>query len=259
MKTFSIKQSFKSAYATLMARKALYFSATLVAGVIVIILSKISDAKSDAISSIGSIALLVFQFVITAGATQFILKDFRKENVTYNDFLPSNVVLSRYVKTVLRFLLKLLPFILVIVGSMLLLGFNLFSKPVFVIAIISTILVSVSAGILVFYIIKYYFFSYISIEKEVSPKEALDQAQELSKGNRAKIFKLMLLIGVLNFLGGVSLIGWIFTAPISMLVVAHVYKSLTGENVSMSEEVPKDAEVVAPSSPTETEQVESAS
>ena len=259
MKTFSIKQSFKKAYKSLMERKALYFGATLVAGLIVIVLGEMSDSHTTVVNTLGSIALVVFQFIITAGATQFILKDFRKENVTYNDFLPTNSVLKRYIKALLKLFVKLLPFILVAIASVLLVLSGVFGTTNFVVTIVSTFGIGVATILIIYYIIKYYFFSYISIEKSISAKEVMTEAEMMSNGNRLKLLLVMIIVGMLNFVGGITFIGWIFTAPISMLMVAHIYMALKGENVAMAEETPKAEEVIAPISPAETEQVESAS
>lgn len=223
--TFTFKKLFKDAYATLMAKKLLYFGVTIICVVVLMLLDKISQSYSVVVSTIGTIAMILLQFLIAIGSTQFILKDLKKESVTYNDFLPTNQVVIRYAKTTLRFLLKMLPFIVLIMASFLGGAWGVFGGKG-VIALVSGVVLAVSMGGALYLIIKYYFFGYIVIEEVISSKDALIRAREITEGNMWKLFALMFLVGILNFLGGVTFIGWIFTMPFSMILVGHVYLAI---------------------------------
>lgn len=225
MQLFSYKQIFKSAYATLMGRKVLYFGVTIISVVVLMLLDKLSQSYSVVMSTVGTIASIVLQFLISVGAIHFILKDLRKENVTYNDFLPPNQVVVRYLKTTLRFLLKLLPLALLLGASMLGGAWGVFGGKG-LIALISGILLVVLMLCILYYIIRYYFFGYIVVEEVISSKDALIRAREMTHGRMWKLCGLMLVVGILNFLGGVTFIGWIFTLPLSMIMIGHVYMIL---------------------------------
>lgn len=224
---FSYKQLFKDSYATLMARKLLYFGVTIVCVVILMMLDRLSQSPSVPISTLGTIALIVLQFLIAVGSTQFILKDLRKESVTYADFFPSNQVLVRYIKTTLRFILKLLPFGILLMASILGGAWGIFGGKG-AIALVSGVVLICALLVIIFLIIKYYFFGYIVVEEVISSKDALIRARELTKGHIWKLCGLMIVVGVLNFLGGVTFIGWIFSMPFSMILVGHVYMAVKG-------------------------------
>ncbi len=225
MQSFTLKQLFKKSYETLMGRKVLYFGVTIICVVILMMLDKLSQSYSVVTSTIGTIALILFQFLIAIGSTQFILRDIKKESVTYNDFFPSNEVLIRYAKTTLRFLLKLLPIIAVLMISMLGGAWGIFGGKG-VLALVSGVVLAVASVCAVYFIVKYYFFGYIIVEEVISSKDALTRAREMTKGKMWKLFGLMLLVGFLNFLGGITFIGWVFTMPFSMILVGHVYSIL---------------------------------
>ncbi len=240
MNTFSIKDLFKKAYTTIMKRKALYFSVTFVVGIVVIMLDKISQSHSVLISLFGVLVLTLLHFLIAVGSIHFILKDLKGESVTYNDFLPSNQILIRYLKTLLRFILKLLPMILLIIGAIVG-GAGSILAGSGVVGVLSGIVLVCASVCILCLVIKYYFFGYVTVEENISAKDAIKKAGDISKENRWKLFWLMVVVGLLNLLGGVTLIGWIFTMPFSMIVVGYAYMALKNtptENIP-TEHTPK--------------------
>lgn len=255
MKTFDIKQSFKSALNTLKARKGLYLGATVLIGIVLMALDSMSKSHSAIVGFVGALALIAMQFVVTAGSMNFILKDIKKESVTYNDFLPPNQTLARYIKAVLRFLLKLLPFgLLAALAGIGGVGIAIFSGNM-IAGIISVCVLIVAAVFATKLIITYYFFGYISIEETISSKDSLAKAKALSDGNRWKLLGFLILVGFINLLGGITFIGWIFTVPITMIATGYVYTSLKGISVNAPHSIDTEkVEVVSVESTPEKEE-----
>ena len=231
MKTFSIKQSFKDAYKTLLQKKALYFGVTFIVGIVLMILDKMSQSHSVFVGLVGFLGMVGIQFVVSVGSINFILKDIKKEPATYNDFLPTNEVLIKYLKALVRFLLVILPYVIVMVVAVIagaggVLGSN------GTLAVVASIVFLVGLALALKCLIRYYFFGYVVVDSGASPKEALERARKISDGKMWKLLALMMVMGFLNFLGGITLVGWIFTVPLSMIAVGYVYNSLKDTSVS---------------------------
>lgn len=104
----------------------------------------------------------------------------------------------------------------------------------FVIAsIIYAILVGVGFILLivpgVIFGIKYHFYSYLIVDKNMGPLEALKKSGEITKGAKWQLFLLGLACGLVNLVGLLALgIGLLITVPVTMLAYAHVYRKLLG-------------------------------
>jgi len=82
--------------------------------------------------------------------------------------------------------------------------------------------------------IKYQFFTYFIVDKNVGPIEALKRSSEITRGAKWDLFLFGLLLGFINFLGVLCLvIGLLVTFPITMVASAFVYRKLLShiENV----------------------------
>ena len=88
---------------------------------------------------------------------------------------------------------------------------------------------------------------YIVIEEHIKPIKALKKSVALTKGHRMKIFECVFAAILLNIAGALCLlVGLLFTAPLTLIAFAVIYKKLasgpvTEEEVSSGEEI-----VVAP-------------
>lgn len=80
---------------------------------------------------------------------------------------------------------------------------------------------------------------FIAIEKDLKPMAALKESKRITKGNRWKLFGFFVIMTLINILGFICLVvGVLFTAPLTALTLAVIYKKL-------SEQGP-DAVVVTP-------------
>lgn len=114
-------------------------------------------------------------------------------------------------------------------------------KDKFIPYVIGTIYYSliVFAGIILLIIpgiiwaIRYQFYSYLIIDKGMSPKEALVKSKEMTKGKTLKLLGFGIILFLINLLGVLALVVGLFVSiPVSMLAIALAYKKLLGEGVT---------------------------
>jgi uncharacterized membrane protein len=78
--------------------------------------------------------------------------------------------------------------------------------------------------------IKYQYFSYLILDKNLGPLEAIKKSGEITMGNKGKLFGLGILLGLINVAGAICLlIGLFATIPTTMVAMAYVYRKLMGE------------------------------
>lgn len=71
------------------------------------------------------------------------------------------------------------------------------------------------------------FTKYLVVDRKLGPVEALKESWRITKGHRLKLLGFVVLIMVLNIAGAVALlVGLLVTIPLTMLVMAHVYRTL---------------------------------
>ncbi len=80
---------------------------------------------------------------------------------------------------------------------------------------------------------------FLVIEKNMSPIEALKESARLTKGSRVKILLLGLALIGLAILGMIPLmLGLLVVSPLSMLALAHAYRTLSGGALVKAEAAP---------------------
>lgn len=67
---------------------------------------------------------------------------------------------------------------------------------------------------------------FIIADKEISPIAALKQSALLTRGVKFQLFKLGLILGLLNIVGVLLIVGFFITVPVSMFTMVYVYKKL---------------------------------
>jgi uncharacterized membrane protein len=78
--------------------------------------------------------------------------------------------------------------------------------------------------------IKYQFFSFLIVDKKLSPLEAIKKSGEITSGNKSKLFWLGIMFLLINIAGAICLlIGLFATIPTTMVAMAYVYRKLMGE------------------------------
>ncbi|OIP57646.1 MAG: hypothetical protein COX79_01575 [Candidatus Levybacteria bacterium CG_4_10_14_0_2_um_filter_36_16] len=89
--------------------------------------------------------------------------------------------------------------------------------------------------------IKFQYFSYFIVDKELGPIEALKSSAKITNGVKWNLFFLRLFIGGINILGAIAfIVGLFITIPLGMMAEVYVYRKL-GEKKSSTESVAKKA------------------
>lgn len=79
--------------------------------------------------------------------------------------------------------------------------------------------------------IKYQFFAYLIIDKNLGPIEAIRKSGEITMGSKGKLFWFGLLLGLINIAGAICLLVGLFaTVPTTMMAYVYVYRKLLGES-----------------------------
>lgn len=96
---------------------------------------------------------------------------------------------------------------------------------VYGIIILGGLILLVIPGII--WAIKYQFFGYFIIEKNLGIRESLKRSSKITKNKKWNLFKFNILLILINFLGMITLgIGLIFTIPTTQIAMAYMYKEL---------------------------------
>lgn len=71
------------------------------------------------------------------------------------------------------------------------------------------------------------FSNYLVVDRGLGPIEALKESMRITKGHRWQLLLLVLAVAGLNILGALALfLGLLVTVPVSILAMAHVYRTL---------------------------------
>lgn len=89
--------------------------------------------------------------------------------------------------------------------------------------------------------LKYMFFPFLIVDKNLNPMEAIKASGRLTKGHYWQLLLLVLSMGLLNTLGALLIfVGLLFTIPISMLVMTQVYKKLSTKPTPLAKPIPTE-------------------
>ncbi len=76
--------------------------------------------------------------------------------------------------------------------------------------------------------IMWMFYSYLILDKNLQPMEALKQSALMTKGHRWQLFGFGIFLLFINIIGGLLFgLGLIITAPVTVVAVAHMYRQLS--------------------------------
>ena len=79
----------------------------------------------------------------------------------------------------------------------------------------------------IYFALKYQFYSYLIVDKNLSVMEALKRSTRMTSGIKWKLFGFSLILCGLNFLGLIALVfGLLVTVPMSIMAYVYVYRSL---------------------------------
>ena len=86
-------------------------------------------------------------------------------------------------------------------------------------------------------------FVYFIVDKDAGVIDSLKMAKRSTKGNRGAIFLVIIAVSILNGLGALLLgVGLLITMPITMFVMAYMYRALIGDmnSVGSTEDTQED-------------------
>ncbi|MDP3941860.1 MAG: DUF975 family protein [bacterium] len=151
------------------------------------------------LSGLLSIAFWVLTMLVSLGSIKIALKIFDKKNPEVADLFNGYPQLFKFI------IASIIYAVLVGVG--------------FILLIVPGIIFG----------IKYHFYSYLIVDKNMGPLEALKKSGEITKGVKWNLFLLGLVLGLINIVGALALvIGLFITIPLTMLAYAYVYRKLLG-------------------------------
>lgn len=96
--------------------------------------------------------------------------------------------------------------------------------------------------------IKYYFFAYYIVEKDMGIIESFKASGDLTLESKLDLFLLWILLGLINMAGALCLlVGLFVTIPLTLMATVFVYRGLEGD--ISPEEIERTAEVVTEAQP----------
>jgi uncharacterized membrane protein len=79
--------------------------------------------------------------------------------------------------------------------------------------------------------IKFYFFSYFIVDKNLRPIEALKRSSAITEGTKWDLLLFGLLLFGINLIGAIPFfLGWFVTIPSTMIAMAFVFRKLLSES-----------------------------
>lgn len=164
------------------------------------IISELIKEEVLALSIIIDIASWVLQLVIGMGLIRIALRLYGNEKGEFADLFSCFPLFFKY-------LFSSILYGLIVLGGMILL---------------------IIPGII--WAIKFQFFTYFIVDKELGPIEALKRSSAITKGAKWDLFFFGLLLGLINLLGALGLlIGLFVTIPTTMVATAFVYRKLLAQ------------------------------
>lgn len=147
-----------------------------------------------------TIGAWIIQIIVRIGTIKIALDIIDKEKAELK-------TLVSYSRLFVKFILGALLYFVIVLG-----GFILFIVP----------------GII--WGIKYQFFAYLIVDKNMNPMEAIKKSGEITMGNKGKLFWLGSLLILINIVGAACFMVGLFVAiPITLMAMAYVYRKLMGE------------------------------
>ncbi len=81
----------------------------------------------------------------------------------------------------------------------------------------------------IYWAIKYYFFIYCIVDRDMGITEALRASGELTQGHKWSLFFLWIVLGLINALGAIlCFVGLLVTVPLTFMATIYVYRALEG-------------------------------
>lgn len=75
--------------------------------------------------------------------------------------------------------------------------------------------------------LKYLFYGFVFLDKKSSIKDCFTMSNTLTKGFRFQLLIILLILGCINILGAITIVGLCVTIPFSVLVLGETYQNLS--------------------------------
>lgn len=190
----------------------------------------------QAVPLVGSILVLLLSMPLSYGMLTTFIKIKRSEPVTYTSFIKDGLSMFKQAWLVtLNVMLKLLPWLLLLILSIILLSGGLvagvLSESFSIISLIGIVLYIVSFVFLFTKGLYYSLVYYVLYDNPDMPaKEIVEKSKTLMEGNRARYFFLSLsFIGWIILSGFTFGIGYLFLMPYMQVAMTHFYEDLIEE------------------------------
>lgn len=203
-KSFSISNAVSYGWKTTTKRLGFFVVFVL----IIILLSAIPSSISATLDSnhnegmgfIVKIISWVIQLTVSLGIINLVLRIYDKKKTSYSDlFSKFNIIIPYFIASF-------------IYGAIVIVGLILLVVP----------------GII--WAIKFQYFAYFMVDKNLGPIDALKASSKLTEGVRWNLFFLKLVIILINIVGFICLIvGLFITIPLGMLAEGYVFRKLQGK------------------------------
>jgi len=156
--------------------------------------------EQSALSFIVNLVFFIFNMIIAMGVIKIALK--------FHDGQKGKIAdLFSCLNLFFKYLLGSIVYALIVLGGLILL---------------------IVPGII--WAIKFQFFSYFIVDKELGPIESLKQSAKITKGAKWTLLFFGLLAGSINLLGALLLLVGLFaTVPTTMMAEAFIYRKLLGQ------------------------------
>ena len=197
---FSIGESIRFGWDTMKSNLGFFVFLLVVVGLIYAIpaiLAELGREDLPVLSAILGVVAAVLQIIVGMGLIRVTLKLCDHEQGAFSDLFSCAPLFIKY-------LLASILYGLIVLGGTILL---------------------IVPGII--WAIKYMFFSYFIVDREVGPVEALKRSAEITQGAKWDLFLLGLALAGINILGTLALlIGLFATVPTAMVATAFAYRKL---------------------------------
>ena len=207
-KKFSKKEAISFGWNTMRKNLKFFVILAIICFLVIFVLGRIADFLKDdysILSFIVSIISWILNMIVSLGLIKIALSFLDNGKGKLSDLFSQFPLFFKYL------------FGYILYGLIVLVGFILLIIP----------------GII--WAIKYQYFVYFIVDKNVGPIEALKRSSAITRGAKWDLFLFGLLLGLINLLGALCLIIGLFaTFPTTMVAGAFVYRKLLShiENIS---------------------------
>lgn len=207
--SFTIKESFSFGWATFKKDPWFYVGVTLALSAFTIIVDSLTGDGYGFMGVIGFLISLLASTVVTIAYARLALSAAGGTHVGWDGLWAPQYFFSVLGAMILQTLVILIGLVLLVVPG-----------------IIAALLLS--------------FTQLAVVDKNLNPIDALKESYRLARPHLGKLFLLMLALIGINLLGLVALVvGLLVTIPVSLITVAHIYRTLGGrEELVVVEHVP---------------------